>query len=104
MECLFLFLESVFRDVKPHVISLFADIAMAIEGDFERYSSVVLMMLQQAGQVNITSEDDELIDYVNTLRESILEAYTGIVQVKTLLYVRIYSRFYKSFVGFKIGE
>lgn len=77
---------------------------MAIEGDFERYSSVVLMMLQQAGQVNITSEDDELIDYVNTLRESILEAYTGIVQVKTLLYVRIYSRFYQRFVGFKIGE
>lgn len=71
----------VHREVKPHVISLFADIAMAIEGDFERYCSIVLMMLHQAGQVGITSDDDDLIDYVNSLREAILEAYTGIVQV-----------------------
>jgi importin subunit beta-1 len=71
------------REVKPNIISLFADIAMAIEGDFERYATIVLMMLQQAGLVNITTDDDDLIDYVNSLREAILEAYTGIIQVAT---------------------
>lgn len=85
MRCLLELLQSqtVNREVKPHVIALFADIAMAIEGDFERYASIVLMMLQQAGQVTITPDDDDLIDYVNSLRESILEAYTGIIQVQS---------------------
>lgn len=72
--------QSVHRDVKPHVLSVFADIAMAIEGDFERYANVVLGILQQAGEISITSEDEDLIDYINSLRESILEAYTGILQ------------------------
>lgn len=70
------------RAVKPHAISLFADIAMAIEGDFERYTSIVMPLLEQAGNVNITDVDDEdQVDYINTLRESILEAFTGIIQV-----------------------
>jgi importin subunit beta-1 len=86
MRCLLELLQSqtVNRDVKPHIISLFADVAMALEGDFERYSIVVLNMLTQAGQMNIKSDDDDLIDYVNSLRESILDAYTGIIQVHTL--------------------
>lgn len=53
---------------------------MAIEGNFEKYASVVLGILGQAGNVTIDVDDDDQIDYVNTLRESILEAYTGIVQ------------------------
>jgi importin subunit beta-1 len=72
--------STIHRSVKPHVISLFADIAMAIEGDFERYSGVIMPILRQAGEVKIESEDEELIEYINTLRNSILEAYSGIVQ------------------------
>jgi importin subunit beta-1 len=68
------------RSVKPHVISLFADVAMAIEGDFERYTSIILNILKQAGEVNISSDDEDLVEYINTLRNSILEAYTGILQ------------------------
>lgn len=68
------------RVVKPQVIAAFADIAMAIEGQFTRYSSVVLTMLQQAGDMNITTEDEEIIEYINSLREAILEAYSGIIQ------------------------
>eukprot|EP01039_Chlorochromonas_danica_P011194 gene11194-12482_t len=82
MRCLLELLQSPIlnRSVKPHVISVFADIALAIEGDFERYTSVVLGILKQAGEVNIESDDEDLIEYINTLRNSILEAYTGIVQ------------------------
>jgi hypothetical protein len=36
--------------VKPHVISVFGDIAMAIEGDFDRYTSIVFGILKQAGE------------------------------------------------------
>jgi importin subunit beta-1 len=69
------------RSVKPHVISLFADIAMAIEGDFDRYAAIILNILKQAGEVNISNDDEDLVEYINTLRNSILEAYTGILQV-----------------------
>lgn len=74
--------QTVNRAVKPHSISLFADVAFAIEGDFEKYCSFVLPMLAQAGGVEIDADcdDEDQIDYINTLRESILEAYTGIVQ------------------------
>eukprot|EP00428_Durinskia_dybowskii_P064152 CAMPEP_0170368380 /NCGR_PEP_ID=MMETSP0117_2-20130122/7427_1 /TAXON_ID=400756 /ORGANISM="Durinskia baltica, Strain CSIRO CS-38" /LENGTH=852 /DNA_ID=CAMNT_0010623045 /DNA_START=84 /DNA_END=2642 /DNA_ORIENTATION=+ len=68
------------RSVKPHVISLFADIAMAVEGDFDRYAAIILNILKQAGEVNINSNDEDLVEYINTLRNSILEAYTGILQ------------------------
>ncbi len=53
---------------------------MAIEGDFDRYSETILQILKQAGEVNINTDDEDLIEYMNTLRNSILEAYSGIVQ------------------------
>lgn len=82
MRCLLELLQSqvLNRAVKPHVISLFADVAMAIEGEFERYTSIILGILKQAGEVNINSADEDLVEYINTLRNSILEAYTGILQ------------------------
>ena len=82
MRCLLELLQSqvLNRAVKPHVISLFADIAMAIEGDFDRYTNIILGILKQAGEVNINSDDEDLVEYINTLRNSILEAYTGILQ------------------------
>lgn len=73
--------QSLNRVVKPHVISVFADISLAIEGRFDRYAATVLGMLEQAGEVAISTDDDDIIEYINTLRESILEAYIGIVQV-----------------------
>ena len=41
------------RSVKPFVISLFADVALAIEGDFDRYTGIVLGILKQAGEVTL---------------------------------------------------
>jgi importin subunit beta-1 len=68
------------RSVKPPILASFADIALSIGGGFEKYATVVLNMLQQAGTVGTEGSDDEdLIEYVNSLRESILEAYTGIL-------------------------
>ena len=71
-----------YRSAKPAVIAAFADIAMAVEGGFVRYLDTVLMILQSAAAVSIEADaDEDLIDYMQSLRESILEAYTGILQV-----------------------
>ena len=72
--------QSLHRSVKPPVLSAFGDIALAIGPLFEPYLQVSLMMLFQASQTRAPEDDDELIEYVNSLREGILEAYTGIVQ------------------------
>ena len=70
-----------FRSAKPHVISAFPDIAMAIESGFIRYLDPVMMILQQAAEIEIDDETDEdLVEYIQTLRETILESYTGILQ------------------------
>ena len=72
--------SSLHRSVKPPVLSCFGDIALAIGAGFEPYLQVSLMMLLQAAQTRAPDDDDDLIDYVNMLREGILEAYTGIIQ------------------------
>jgi len=72
--------SSLHRSVKPPVLSCFGDIALAIGAKYEPYLQVSLMMLLQAAQTVAPEGDDDLIDYVNMLREGILEAYTGIIQ------------------------
>lgn len=72
--------SSLHRDVKPPVLATFGEVAMAIEAAFEPYIQFSLMLLLQASTTQAPPEDEDLIDYVNVLRESILEAYTGIIQ------------------------
>lgn len=67
---------SVVRDVKPTVVSAFGDIAMAIQGAYEPYLAMTLMLLMQASQQ--TADSPEMVDFINTLRCAVLEAYSGI--------------------------
>ncbi|RQM28577.1 hypothetical protein B5M09_007912, partial [Aphanomyces astaci] len=70
------------RTVKPPVIAVFGDIGLAIEGEFEPYFQHVVEMLLQAAQacVAVQVDDEDAVEYLNQLRESILEAFTGILQ------------------------
>jgi importin subunit beta-1 len=68
------------RSVKPHIISCLGDIAMAVEGYFERYLPYVMMMLVQASQIKFDTQDYENLEYLAQLQEAILEAYTAIIQ------------------------
>ncbi|XP_781574.3 importin subunit beta-1 [Strongylocentrotus purpuratus] len=72
--------DNVHRTVKPQILSVFGDIALAIGSDFQHYLQVVLITLQQASMAEIEKTDFDMIDYLNDLREGCLEAYTGIVQ------------------------
>jgi importin subunit beta-1 len=68
------------RSVKPNLLSCFGDLALAIGAAYEPYLQVSLMMLFQASHMTASPDDEELIEYINQLRESIVEAYTGIIQ------------------------
>ena len=72
--------NTVHRSVKPQILSVFGDIALAINTEFKKYLDVVLQTLAQASQLNADPNDYDMIDYRNEVRENCLEAYTGIVQ------------------------
>lgn len=72
--------STIHRSVKPPVISCFGDIAMAIGPAYQPYLQFSMMLLMQASSTRAPDDDEDLIEYFNLLRESILEAYVGIVQ------------------------
>ena len=70
------------RDVKPPILSCFGDIGLALGGGFEKYLEVTMIMLGQAqGMVVHDKSNQDMLEYVDKLREGILEAFTGILQV-----------------------
>lgn len=70
------------RSVKPPIFSCFGDIALAIGEYFEKYLVYAMPMLQSAAElsVHISNVDDDMTEHTNTLRNGILEAYSGIFQ------------------------
>jgi len=72
--------SSIERSIKPMIISCLGDIALAVGAFFERYLPYAMMMLVQASQTKFDHMDADNTEYLNGLREAVLEAYTGILQ------------------------
>lgn len=75
--------EKVDRKIKAGIMPIFGDVALAISGDFEKYLGPVIQMLHEASQTRLPQDvrdpNDEWIEYLNTLRAGVMEAYTGII-------------------------
>lgn len=72
--------DEVSRDLKPIIICCLGDIAIAVEGYFSRYLQWVMRMLVDAGKIKFPQHDVDDMEYLNALREAILDCYTGLVQ------------------------
>ncbi|XP_039484486.1 importin subunit beta [Drosophila santomea] len=68
------------RSVKPQILSAFGDIALSIGSHFLTYLNMVLDMLRAASNLQTDANNFDMNEYINELRESVLEAYTGIIQ------------------------
>ena len=65
---------------KPAILQCFGDIAQAIGSHFEAYLSVVAQVLQQAATVTINPDGAyDMLDYIISLREGIMDAWGGII-------------------------
>ncbi|RPB06149.1 ARM repeat-containing protein [Choiromyces venosus 120613-1] len=68
------------QQFKPAILQCFGDVAQAIGGHFETYLQVVMGVLQQAASISPTSDSNyEMVEYVISLREGIMDAYDGII-------------------------
>ncbi|RVD87404.1 uncharacterized protein DFL_001640 [Arthrobotrys flagrans] len=68
------------QQYKPAILQCFGDIAQAITGAFETYLQVVMQVLQQASFIQITPDSSiDMLDYVLSLREGIMDAYDGVI-------------------------
>lgn len=72
--------REVHRSVKPPLLSCFGDIAMEIGPQFERYMVKVMSVLSQAAGTLVPRDNDDLVEYLGELRESVMSAYAAIVQ------------------------
>ena len=69
------------RNCKAPILSVFGDIAFAVEERFSKYIEFVMQTLHRASQTKIPNmEDEEMVEFLYVLRGNILDAYAGIVQ------------------------
>ncbi|OJJ34854.1 hypothetical protein ASPWEDRAFT_51106 [Aspergillus wentii DTO 134E9] len=73
-------LRSSTNQLKPAILETFGDIAQAIGTQFDTYLPVVAQVLQQASIVTASSDVTmEMLDYIISLREGIMDAWGGIL-------------------------
>lgn len=69
----------VSRDVKPSAITAIGEIAMAVGSGFVPYLGLIMEILSQAGATSAQSNDIAMVEFVWSMRESIVDAFIGIM-------------------------
>ncbi|CEP08957.1 hypothetical protein [Parasitella parasitica] len=72
--------ERLHKDIKPATISCFGDVALALGSDVLPYINVIMMILQQAGNAQPDRNDKEMVNHVDAIRVSTIEAFVGMLQ------------------------
>ena len=68
------------RSVKPPVLSCLGDIGLSVGPAIVSFLPLIFQTLARASTLAANHEDEDQVEYVNSLRESIFEALTGIIQ------------------------
>ncbi|KAK0425425.1 hypothetical protein QR680_009193 [Steinernema hermaphroditum] len=71
------------RSLQPQILSCIGDLALAAGPEFKRYYTHAMSTLVQAAKaakISENTDDYDLIDYIDDLRDGCLEGFTGIVQ------------------------
>lgn len=74
--------KDVDKKLKPLVMTALGDVALATKAQFEPYVAGTVKLLSQAAFTRLEDgpvDSEEWIDYLNQLRASVLDAYTGLV-------------------------
>ncbi|KAL9056659.1 MAG: hypothetical protein Q9162_002831 [Coniocarpon cinnabarinum] len=76
---------SLGNQFKPAILQCFGDIAQAIGGAFETYLKVVAQVLDQAASISTNEQQQsyEVLDYIVSLREGIMDAWAGAIIAMT---------------------
>lgn len=80
--------NSVHRNIKPHILSCFSDIALSLGEHFEKYVVGVMQILKAAMDLSLqgaNTQDEDFYEYNNQLRVGIIDAFSGILQVGMFL-------------------
>ncbi|KAK8846795.1 hypothetical protein IAR55_005883 [Kwoniella newhampshirensis] len=67
------------RQVKPNAITTIGEVALAIGGGFQPYLDTTMTILSQAGSTAAAPGDETMMEFVQTMRESIVDAFIGIM-------------------------
>lgn len=68
------------RDLKPASLSCFGDIAHALGPEFLPFVNTMMMIIQQAGNLQANQNDQEMVVHVDAIRVAMIEAFVGMLQ------------------------
>lgn len=67
------------RDLRPAILSCFGDIATGIGQAFQPYLEFVMQVCASAAAIEFDDSSLEIMDYVLSVKEAVLDCYVGIV-------------------------
>ena len=68
------------QELRPVILATYGDIVLFMENAFVPYLNDLVQVLAQASAVAGNTDDEDQLEYVNTLRSSVLEVFTSIIQ------------------------
>ncbi|OAD08852.1 hypothetical protein MUCCIDRAFT_76269 [Mucor lusitanicus CBS 277.49] len=72
--------DHLHRDLRPASLSCFGDVAHALGPEFLPFVNTMMMIIQQAGNLQANHNDPEMVAYVDAIRVAMIEAFVGMLQ------------------------